>query len=146
MIRQDLENSIFNRLVVVGYPAIEQDLQNKQGNYKWVCKCDCGNYTVVSASNLKRASSYGSISKRGDGHARITGYEQNINGFYDYLVSRYNNNWCSIGVLSGSTRSLSLLLPAKEQLFPIWSLQQCCEGLTYKKQLVYQYSSKKGWL
>lgn len=34
--------------------AVEIDSKNKSGNYQWKCRCDCGETTVVSSSNLLR--------------------------------------------------------------------------------------------
>jgi hypothetical protein len=34
--------------------VLERKEKNKSGNFKWLCKCDCGETTVVSSSNLLR--------------------------------------------------------------------------------------------
>ncbi len=40
----------FNHLVVVGY---FEDKTPKDTNPRWICKCDCGNTTVVTGTRLK---------------------------------------------------------------------------------------------
>lgn len=42
----DITGKKYNRLTVVKY----------FDNYKWLCKCDCGKYTIVSGGNLKNGS------------------------------------------------------------------------------------------
>lgn len=44
----DLTGQKFNRLTV-----IKRDGKHKSGNIKWLCRCDCGNYTHVTTYNLK---------------------------------------------------------------------------------------------
>lgn len=44
----DLTGKKFNRLTV-----IKKDGQYKSGNFKWLCLCDCGNYTHATSSQLK---------------------------------------------------------------------------------------------
>ena len=44
----DLTGKRFNNLYV-----IERASNTKGGSARWKCKCDCGNETIVSASNLK---------------------------------------------------------------------------------------------
>ena len=46
---KDLTGMKFGILTVV-----ERKEKNKSGNFKWLCKCDCGETTVVSSSNLLR--------------------------------------------------------------------------------------------
>lgn len=46
----DLTGQRFGRLVVVGRA------ESKNKNSSWLCKCDCGKQTVVSAPNLKSGS------------------------------------------------------------------------------------------
>ena len=43
----DLTGQTFNRLTVI------RRVENKGKNTMWLCKCSCGNETIVSASNLK---------------------------------------------------------------------------------------------
>lgn len=45
---QDLAGQRFGNLTV-----IERAENSKDGGAKWLCKCDCGNETVVKAGNLK---------------------------------------------------------------------------------------------
>lgn len=47
--KEDLTGRRFGRLTVVA----EEDVR-WNGNVVWLCKCDCGNYTRVRASHLKR--------------------------------------------------------------------------------------------
>lgn len=53
--KQDLTGQVFGRLTV------ESESRDKGGRFAWVCRCDCGNVTVVMPSNLKagRAKSCG---------------------------------------------------------------------------------------
>lgn len=44
----DLTGKRYGRLIVVG-----EEGKDKAGHLKWQCKCDCGNMTVVSGTNLK---------------------------------------------------------------------------------------------
>ncbi|NLF35521.1 MAG: hypothetical protein GX585_06105 [Clostridiales bacterium] len=44
---KDLTGMRFGLLTVV-----EITKKNKSGNYRWICKCDCGETTIVSSSNL----------------------------------------------------------------------------------------------
>lgn len=46
---KDITGMRFGRLVV-----IEPTNERKKGAVLWVCKCDCGNETVVNGSNLRR--------------------------------------------------------------------------------------------
>lgn len=46
----DLTNKVFGALTVIKeYPA-----RTPQGSIQWVCKCKCGNTTIVSGDNLRR--------------------------------------------------------------------------------------------
>ena len=47
MSKLNLLNQRFGRLVVV------EPSETKKGNTMWKCKCDCGNITIVSTSNLR---------------------------------------------------------------------------------------------
>lgn len=44
----DLRGQRFGRLVVLDYHGVD-----KYGQKEWMCKCDCGNETIVKAWNLK---------------------------------------------------------------------------------------------
>ena len=44
----DISGKKFNKLTV-----IERMKSSKSGKAMWKCRCDCGNYTIVSGSNLK---------------------------------------------------------------------------------------------
>ena len=57
----DLTGQKFGKLT-----AIKIDENNKTKKTKWICKCDCGNYTSVSTSNLKsgHTKSCGCITKQ----------------------------------------------------------------------------------
>lgn len=46
----DLIGQKFNRLIV-----IERKESDKWGNVQWLCKCDCGNYNVVTTRDLKNS-------------------------------------------------------------------------------------------
>lgn len=48
---EDLTGQKFGLLTV-----IERDVSSKGGGTKWLCVCDCGKKTVVTASNLKNGS------------------------------------------------------------------------------------------
>lgn len=45
----DLTGQKFGKLTV-----IKRENNNKYGSATWMCKCDCGNETIVMGSNLKR--------------------------------------------------------------------------------------------
>ena len=45
---QDLTGQRFGRLIVV-----KRAENTKSGDARWMCKCDCGNETIVKAKNLK---------------------------------------------------------------------------------------------
>lgn len=49
MKKLDLIGQVFGRLRVVG-----EEPPNKHGKSRWLCHCDCGEDTVVSAGGLKR--------------------------------------------------------------------------------------------
>lgn len=44
----DLTDKTFGRLTV-----LKRDANGKRGQPRWLCKCDCGNRTIVDASKLK---------------------------------------------------------------------------------------------
>lgn len=44
----DLINKKYNKLTVIG----ESKEKDKFGNKLWICKCDCGNSTIISTHNL----------------------------------------------------------------------------------------------
>lgn len=46
----DLTGQRFGRLTVI------EQAESRNKNSAWLCKCDCGKYTVVSAPNLKSGS------------------------------------------------------------------------------------------
>lgn len=48
---QDLTNMIFGRLTVIEYYGT-----NKQGNYMYLCKCECGNEKIINGSSLTSGS------------------------------------------------------------------------------------------
>jgi hypothetical protein len=45
----DLTGQRFNKLTVIG----KQPDKTKHGNYKWLCRCDCGKDVVVCSGNLR---------------------------------------------------------------------------------------------
>lgn len=61
---KDIAGQRFGSLV-----AIEPVGKDKHGTYKWKCRCDCGNDTVVLVSNL---------TKKGKGKTRSCGCQQRI--------------------------------------------------------------------
>lgn len=44
----ELEGQKFGRLTAIKWVST-----NKQGNSEWLCKCDCGNETIVNSQKLK---------------------------------------------------------------------------------------------
>lgn len=46
----DLTGKRFGKLTVIK----RSDVKDKHGQWKWLCKCECGNETLVTSSNLKR--------------------------------------------------------------------------------------------
>lgn len=85
----DLTGQKFGRLT-----AIKIDENNKTKTTKWICKCDCGNYTSVAVYNLRNGhtKSCGCITKQGAiigqtfNNLRVIGYTDKKNnsgrGFY----------------------------------------------------------------
>ena len=57
----DISGEVFGKLTTIG--PIEYD---NYGHIKWLCKCDCGNKTIVSAGSLKNGNtkSCGCIRKK----------------------------------------------------------------------------------
>ncbi|MCI1985361.1 MAG: alcohol dehydrogenase [Lactobacillus sp.] len=51
MRRKDLTGQKFGRLTVVNYVGAA-----KNGNARWLCKCDCGNETVVDGYRLRKGT------------------------------------------------------------------------------------------
>lgn len=49
---KDITGCIFSRLTVLGFSG-----RNKHGNIFWFCRCDCGNITKISGSNLRNGTS-----------------------------------------------------------------------------------------
>jgi len=65
----DLTGYKFGRLLVMGlHPK-----RSKGGQTNWNCKCDCGNETIVSASNLRNRSTKSCGCFRSDAAKDITG-------------------------------------------------------------------------
>lgn len=48
---QDLTGQIFGRLTVISL----DNVRNKDRKARWVCKCSCGNETILTSSILKRS-------------------------------------------------------------------------------------------
>lgn len=48
MIREDLSNKHFGRLTVLSF-----DHSDIHGHSYWLCRCDCGEHTIVMSNNLK---------------------------------------------------------------------------------------------
>ena len=48
---QDLSGMRFSRLTVIKIDHVEKD-KNGNSSYYWLCQCDCGNLTIVSANSL----------------------------------------------------------------------------------------------
>lgn len=65
----DLSGQRFGRLTVVG-PSPER----YNGAVKWICKCDCGNTSFVTAGNLKRGGT------KSCGCARPKGPKEDLTG------------------------------------------------------------------
>jgi hypothetical protein len=56
---QDLTNQKFNLLTVIKLHHIQTILRNNKkvgSRYYWLCKCECGNTTIVHTTNLKNGS------------------------------------------------------------------------------------------
>ena len=47
-----IPNMRFGRLVTI--KKVEKLLNDKDKHYKWLCRCDCGNTTVVRSSDLRK--------------------------------------------------------------------------------------------
>ena len=62
--KQDITGQRFNKLIAL-YSLNEKD---KDGNYYWVCQCDCGNKTLSTVHDLKRGhkNSCGCIKSKGE--------------------------------------------------------------------------------
>lgn len=55
-VREDLTNKKFGRLTVIGQVEDYVNINTNIHYARWRCKCDCGNYTEVDGSNLKRGT------------------------------------------------------------------------------------------
>lgn len=64
MKRSELQGKRFGRLFVIKYSS------TKNGKAKWLCRCDCGEYSVVQTSNLlsRHTQSCGCIRKYSPGY------------------------------------------------------------------------------
>lgn len=90
----DKTGVIFGRLTVIGLAEIRVRLSGNEDPF-WACRCDCGNTTVVSASNLATGASKscGCLSKE------ISGERFKTHGMSDYpeytiwksMISRIEN-------------------------------------------------------
>lgn len=47
-----LQNIVGNRYGML--VVVNREVSGKGGNTRWLCKCDCGNTTIVYSSSLKR--------------------------------------------------------------------------------------------
>lgn len=47
---EDLTGKKYGKLTVIKF------IERKDTSYYWLCKCECGNEKIVTASNLKKGS------------------------------------------------------------------------------------------
>ena len=88
---KDLTGEHFGRLEVIRYA----DEKTSSGNYKWVCKCSCGETTTVSSSSLIQGTttSCGCYAEEIRGKSSITHGLANTPeyGAWKYAISRCYN-------------------------------------------------------
>lgn len=72
---KDLSGMRFGKLVAIKYIG-----KNKSNQYQWLCKCDCGNETVILGTNLVQGytKSCGCINSHGELYVRIILSDYNI--------------------------------------------------------------------
>ena len=91
---KDLTNRRFGKLVVIRY----------FGNAKWLCKCDCGNETVVRSDYLKNGhtKSCGCIHKKYGGKVRTDRlyrvYRGMIQRTTNLRVDKHNHTYIEKGI------------------------------------------------
>jgi hypothetical protein len=80
-----LEGYIFGKLTVIS--RVYKD-GGRRG--KWKCKCECGNFHIVSAANLSKGNTTScgcDTIKSGSNHANWSGYEEIPGRFWGNIVS-----------------------------------------------------------
>ena len=99
-IRKDITGVRFGRLV-----AVEPSHKNKKGEWFWLCKCDCGNETVVKTSHLndggtqscgclQRELARARLIKDGLSHTRLSSIHYNM---IDRCYNENNNHYHNYG-------------------------------------------------
>lgn len=80
----------FNNLTVIE----QTDIRRSGGDVVWKCKCDCGNITYASASELRnnRIKSCGCLKSIGEQHIEQLLLENNINFKKQYCFSDLKDN------------------------------------------------------
>lgn len=94
MKKLDLTGQRFGRLVAVKCTSTKQN-----GNYMWLCKCDCGAETVVKADHLRRGETISCGCLRTELHAlraaaiatKHGGYKDRLYGVWSAMRHRCNN-------------------------------------------------------
>lgn len=89
---KDLTGQRFGRWTVIKYAGFENS------NYRWLCKCDCGNEKTVSQSSLKQGTSLScgclarelAKEKVKHGLCRV-GKESKLYWVYNSMIQRCNN-------------------------------------------------------
>lgn len=79
----DLTNQIFNKLTV-----IRRTENTRSGMTRWLCRCECGNDTIVASKHLKsgRTKSCGCEIKSGHDHKQWTGFGEISGDLWNTIV------------------------------------------------------------
>ena len=82
----DLSGQRFGRLTVV---KIDNSIENRGNGAYWICRCDCGNFISVQASNLRKGNvnSCGCLISKGEEKIREILLKNNINFITQYSFS-----------------------------------------------------------
>lgn len=87
--RQNLIGQKFERLAVVSLAG-----QDKYGNLRWLCRCDCGNEKIVAMGNLKN----GNTKSCGCLRAQLSAERRTIHGaskMLEYKIWRQAKDRCT---------------------------------------------------
>ena len=82
----DISNQRFGRLTAL---KIDNSVENRGNGAYWICRCDCGNFISVQASNLKNGnvSSCGCLISKGEEEIRKLLVKNNIKFLTQYSFS-----------------------------------------------------------
>lgn len=90
---KDLMGERFGRLLVIGYHG-----KDKHSHNLWLCKCDCGNFKLISTGDLTKGKtkSCGCLAKELTVKRNTThgGTHSRLYGIYNKMLWRCNNPKC----------------------------------------------------